>query len=215
MYQLSLRTGLLLGMLLLLLVSPRIASAEGGTVVRLEPEVLTLRPGETGEVVIRVEGVTDLAGAEVHLEYDADLLEVVDADPETEGVQIAHGGFLPADFVAQNQVDLQEGRIDYAVARMPPHEPVSGDGPLATVTLRAKGKGEGTLALQMVLLADPNGSPIEVDVAADRVAVAVEASSARPCSPAGALLLSALGLGLLVQSRGVKYLRDVGDEEGL
>lgn len=213
MHQLSVRKGLLLGALLLLLVSPCVASAEGGPVVRLDPEVLTLRPGETGEVVIQVDGVTDLAGAEVHLEYDADLLEVVDADPETEGVQIAHGGFLPADFVAQNQVDLHEGRIDYAVARMPPHEPVSGDGPLATVTLRARGKGEGTLALRTILLADPNGNPIEADVVAGRVAVVVEVSSTRPCSPAGAILLGALGMALLVQSRGRKYLGDVGDGE--
>ncbi|HEY77309.1 MAG TPA: hypothetical protein G4O00_14225, partial [Thermoflexia bacterium] len=90
--------GTVLGVLLFLLIPLHAAFAKGGTVVRLEPEALTLQPGETGEVIVRIEGVTDLAGAEVHLEYDADLLEVVDADPGTEGVQIGHGGFLAADF---------------------------------------------------------------------------------------------------------------------
>ncbi|HHS98075.1 MAG TPA: hypothetical protein ENK08_09320 [Chloroflexi bacterium] len=201
MYQLSLRTGFVLGVVILLVVPLVTAFAAGGTVVRLEPDVLTLQPGETAEVTIRIEGVTDLAGAEVHLEYDADLLEVVDADPETEGVQIAHGGFLPADFVAQNQVDLDAGRIDYAVARMPPHEPASGNGPLASITLRARGQGEGTLVLQDVLLADPNGAPIPAEVAAGRVAIVVESAPLHSCNPAGALLLGALGMGLVAWPR--------------
>jgi hypothetical protein len=192
-----------LGVLLFLLIPLHAAFAKGGTVVRLEPEALTLQPGETGEVIVRIEGVTDLAGAEVHLEYDADLLEVVDADPGTEGVQIGHGGFLAADFVVQNQVDLQAGRIDYAVAQMPPHEPVSGGGPLATVVLRARGEGEGAVVLQTVLLADSSGNAIPTEVAVDRVAVVVGSPTARSCPPAGALFLSALGLGLIVRSKRV------------
>jgi len=194
MHQLPMKGRALLVALIALVGLPRVAAAQGGATIRLEPSTLSLRPGETGEVAIWVEGVTDLAGAEVHLSYDADLLEVVDADPGEEGAQIAHGGFLPADFIAQNRVDLQAGQIDYAVARMPPHEPVDGEGPLATVTLRAKGEGEGMLALQTVILADSNGNPIPVEVSVDRVAVVVRSSSSVPCWPAGALLTGVLGL---------------------
>ena len=88
---------------------------------------------------------------------------------------------------------------------MPPHDPVSGDGSLATISLRAKGEGEGTLVLRSVLLADPDGNPIPAEVTVDRVAVVVGGSSARPCPLAGALFLTALGLGMVVRFRRVGF----------
>ncbi len=202
MQQLSLsRAVLLAGLLLLTAFLPK-AAAQEETIVRLDPPALTLRSGETAEVRILVEGVTDLAGAEVHLAFDPSLVEVVDADSETEGVQIAHGGFLAADFVAQNQVDTAAGTIDYAVARMPPHEPASGSGELAVITLRAAAGGETALTLREVLLADPDGYPIPVEVTSDVVAVTPGSSpSSTTCWPWGAISLSVVALGLLPRVR--------------
>jgi hypothetical protein len=173
MYRLSLILTVLLAGLLPLAacaspattVETEAAEAQAVAAVRLDPAALSL------------ENVTDLAGAEVHLSFDPDVVEVVDADPDEEGIQIAHGGFLDADFVAQNRADPSTGRIDYAVARMPPHEPADGSGPLAVITLRLVGSGEAVLTLQDVLLADPEGYPIPVETVFDTLSVTSSASS--------------------------------------
>lgn len=198
MHELPLKGYGLLGLLALLVVAALVSPslAQEGARVYLEPIALRLERDETAEIAIRVEGVTDLAGAEVHLVYDSDLLEVVDAYPGEEGVQITHAGFLPADFVAQNRAD--GGRIDYAVARMPPHEPVSGDGDLAIITVRAKEKGRGTVAIQSVILADPDGRPIPVEAVTEPVVLTVDGpSDLLACWPAGTLLAAAIGVGLV------------------
>jgi hypothetical protein len=88
-------------------------SAQEGAVVRLEP-----LPGQEGAgaiaVAIHIENATRLYGAEVHLAFDPARLEVQDADPDTEGVQIQAGDFPSPDFVVQNQADNVKGTIDYA-----------------------------------------------------------------------------------------------------
>ncbi len=200
MHQLSVRRWIPV-LVIALLALPMAAAAQGSATVRVEPTVLTLRPGEEGTVRIRIEGVEDLAGAEIHLTYDADVLEVVDADAQMEGLQIAHGDLLAADFIAQNAADPQTGRIDYAVARMPPHTPATGDGVLAVITVRAKGEGEGTLVLRDVLLANSEGYPIPAEVASDVVAVTVRTAPSLPCWPGGAVLLGTLGLYLHARRR--------------
>jgi hypothetical protein len=185
MYRLSLILTVLLAGLLPLAacaspattVETEAAEAQAVAAVRLDPAALSLDEGELAEVRVLVENVTDLAGAEVHLSFDPDVVEVVDADPDEEGIQIAHGGFLDADFVAQNRADPSTGRIDYAVARMPPHEPADGSGPLAVITLRLVGSGEAVLTLQDVLLADPEGYPIPVETVFDTLSVTSSASS--------------------------------------
>jgi hypothetical protein len=121
-----------------------------------------LAAGDVETVDIRVENVTDLAGAEVHLTYDPALLEVVDSDAETDGVQIAHGDFMSPEFVVQNTADGAAGTVDYAIALMSLENAASGDGVLARVTFRGLSKGKTTIAVQGVLLADKDGQPIDV-----------------------------------------------------
>ena len=197
MFQLSLTRKLPLLLLIGLLVTTPVA-AQGGATIRLDPPTVALDPGETAEVTVWLEGVTELAGAEVHLTYDPERVEVVDADPASNGVQIAHGTFLSADFVAQNQADPNAGTIDYAVAQMPPHEPVSGDGPLAVITLRGVAEGEAGLAVQSVLLANQDAQPIPVvvETAAPETTTNPPAAPSFPvaCWPWGMILLGAAGI---------------------
>jgi len=143
------------------------ASAQGGTVVRVDPAAATVAAGQTVTVSIRVESVTNLSGAEIHLAFNASLLEVVDADPAVAGVQIANGGMLSPDFVAQNAVDNAAGAIDFAVAQV--GKPgVNGSGALATINFRAKSvAGASPLTFRPtpsvpngVLLVDPASTPI-------------------------------------------------------
>jgi hypothetical protein len=122
-----------------------------------------MAPGDTGTLEIRVENVHQLAGAEVHLTFDPALLEVIDADPSTEGEQIAHGDFLSPDFVAQNIARPGDGTIDYAIASIPVDKAVGGSGVLARISFHALSEGETLVTIRSMLLADPRGQPIETD----------------------------------------------------
>jgi len=146
------------------------ASAQGAQ-LWLDPSSLNLAPGDVKTVSIRVKNVTELAGAEVHLTYDPALLEVVDADAETDGVQIAHGDFLSPEFVVQNTADGTTGAVDYAIALMSLDNAASGDGVLARITFRGLSKGKTTIAVQGVLLADKDGQPIDVETESSQAVV--------------------------------------------
>jgi len=194
--------------------------AQEEAVIQLEPAELTLAPGETGEIAVVVKGVAQLAGAEIHLSYDPGPVEVVDNDPDTNGVQIAHGGFLAADFVAVNRADNQAGSLDYAVARMPPHAPASGSGTLALICLRGVSSGKSKLSIRQVLLADPDGFPIPVQIRSAAALVTVSSgrsSIPKTLLPCGALVLIAAAVivrGLQKVSDRVSYRKDVSQTQG-
>jgi hypothetical protein len=151
-------------------------SAQEGATVRLE----TL-PGQEGAdtvtVAIRIENATRLYGAEVHLAFDQARLEVQDADPDTEGVQIQAGDFPSPDFVVQNQADNVKGTIDYAATQLAPREAVDGSGVLATVTVKGKDKGTSSLTFVGAKLADPDGQEIPSQTVDGRVEIAATAVS--------------------------------------
>ncbi len=225
MFQLSLRmsrAGCLaftaLTMLGVVLAYP--VGAQEEAVIQLKPAELTLAPGEIGEIAVMVEGVALLAGVEIHLSYDPGPVEVVDEDPNADGVQVAHGGFLAADFVAVNRANNQTGSLDYAVARMPPHAPASGSGTLAVIRLRGVSGGRSKLSIRQVLLADPDGFPIPVQVesAASLVTVSSGQSSVpKTLLPCGALILIAAAVivrGLQKVSDRVSYRKDVSQARG-
>jgi LysM repeat protein len=133
--------------------------AQGPTVV-IDPPGREVAVGATTTVDIRIENVSDLFGAEVHLTFDPALLEGVDADAGTAGVQIQPGAFLSPDFTAQNAVDQAAGKIDFAISQMSPRGPVSGSGVLATITFTGKAAGTSPINFVNVILAAPGGIPI-------------------------------------------------------
>ncbi len=148
---LVLRWLLLLSAMALLFVSAAApAMAQGGTVVRLDPSSATVAVGATTVVNVRIENVASLAGAEIHLTYDGNLVDVT---------QIEAGGFPSPDFVAQNS--YANGKVDYAIAQMPQqHQPVNGSGVLLKITFKGKGTGTSPLPFTSVILANSGGSSI-------------------------------------------------------
>jgi hypothetical protein len=142
--------------------------------VRLEPF-----SGQEGAdavtVAIRIENATRLYGAEVHLAFDPAHLEVQDADPDTEGVQIQAGDFPSPDFVVQNQADNVRGTIDYAATQLAPREAVDGSGVFATVTVKGKDKGTSSLTFVGAILANPDGQEIPSQTVDGQVEIAARA----------------------------------------
>lgn len=148
-----------------------IHAAAQGTRMWLDPATLQMATGDESTVDIRVETAVELAGAEIHVGFDSELLEVVDADPSVDGVQIAHGDFLSADFVIQNDAAATAGRIDYAIACIPLDKAVSGEGVLARLTFRAVAEGEAQVTVDRVLLANARGESVEVETGSSLITI--------------------------------------------
>jgi hypothetical protein len=138
--------------------------AQAETAVRPDPQTLGFPPGDTATTSILVEDVTNLFCFELKIAFDPATVEVVDADPDRSGVQIADGDFLSPDWKLQNAVDNEEGRIAYALCQLNPSEPQSGSGALVSVTWRAIGEGTSAMDLHDVLLAAPLGERISTSV---------------------------------------------------
>jgi hypothetical protein len=135
--------------------------ATGATVVRFDLPAMPVAAGSLFAVKVQLDNVSGLAGDEVHISYNPAILEVQDTDPSWTGTQVAMGAFLKPDFVAQNMVDSDEGRISFSAVQLPPNAPVSGSGVLATVTFKAKTGGSSPLEFNVVNLADKSGTPID------------------------------------------------------
>jgi LysM repeat protein len=140
-------------------------------VIRFDPATLALSSGQTGSVNIYIDNVSGLYGAELHFSYNPGVVEVVDANPNTEGVQITIGSFLKADFVAQNQANAGQGTIDLSILQLPPNAAVSGSGVLATITFKGLTAGSSQLVFTTVNLADANAGAISVTPQGGQVTV--------------------------------------------
>lgn len=151
-----------------------------GTAVGIDPAWQRIGPGTTTELTIRIENAVRLYGAEVHLAFDPASLEVQDADPDADGIQLQPGDFPKPDFVVRNQADNVMGTIDYAISQMAPREPIDGSGVLAKITVKTKGEGSSWLAFTEAKLANPDGQQIPAEVLNGEIVVAVGAVSVQP-----------------------------------
>lgn len=150
--------------------------AQEGVTVRPDPLSLEIGTGGTGTVDILVEDVTDLYALEFEITFDPTLVEVVDADPGKQGVQIEAGDFLSPDWLLNNTADNDNGTIAFALCQINPSPPQSGDGVLAIITWRSKGAGTSPLHFAHLLLAAPGG--VEIPASAENGQIAVMSAQA-------------------------------------
>jgi len=141
--------------------------------VSLTTEKDTLNVGETTQVIVTIEDINGLYGADLRLNFTPDTLKTVDSDDEEKGVQIAAGELLAADVIAQNQADATTGSIIYAACQLAPHEAVSGSGTLATITFQGKAAGPGTITLSQILLATVDGEEIPATIQTESITLSV------------------------------------------
>jgi len=155
--------GLLVSLLFTMLPGTVLAQA---TRVIVQPGSQTIAVGETATVTIRIENVTGLIAAEVHLTFTPGIVQVVDADANTVGIQVAPGDIFAGKnaFTAQNVANNTNGTIDYAIAVLGVSEPgVTGSGDLIRVTFRGSAQGLTAIAFSTtnpVLLAGQGGATI-------------------------------------------------------
>ena len=134
-----------MAVLALLAIARLVLSAEAAApTVSLGNAVLEVAAGQTAPLSVAVADVQDLYGFEIHLRFDPAVVQVADADPGKDGIQVAAGDFLSADFVAQNQANNQVGSIDYAVTQVNPKEPRSGSGTLLVIQFQGGAAGRAS-----------------------------------------------------------------------
>lgn len=137
------------------------AAAQVQTTIQVIPQTVKVKTGRDVTVELLIDQVSDLYGAQLHLTFDPQVVEVVDADPAQEGVQIEPGTVPSPDYVVQNKADNRAGTIDYALTQLPPRDPASGAGVMARVTFRGKMVAVSEVRFDRYMLANNQGGSIE------------------------------------------------------
>ncbi len=144
--------------------------------VSVDPDSASVVVGSTVDVAVRIDDASNLYSAAFHLTFDPALLEVVDADPSRDGVQIFPGTFPgpsqgPGDVVT-NAADNTAGTVDYDFTLIDPAPVANGSGVLATIRFRGKAVGTSALTLSGATLWDPLKDPIAASSSDGSVEVA-------------------------------------------
>lgn len=175
------------------------AAQTGAAGLRVEPESLNLAAGETQTVTIVIQDAAEVYGIDARAAFDPALIEVVDANPARDGVQMTPGAFPQPDFVALNLADNAAGALRYAVTQVNPTPPATGGGVVFSFQVRGRANGVSPLRLVVVEMANRSGELLSVTTddgaitvtggqppAATGVAVTIPAEGALPAATANA-----------------------------
>jgi len=158
--------------------------------VSVDPDSASVVVGSTVDVAVRIDDASNLYSAAFHLTFDPAVLEVVDADPSRDGVQIFPGTFPgpsqgPGDIVT-NAADNTAGTVDYDFTLLDPAPVANGSGVLATIRFRGKAVGSSALTLSGATLWDPLNDPIPAgssDGSVEVAEAAVDTPTAAAATP--------------------------------
>lgn len=160
--------------------------AQGATSVTVSPASSELACDATQVVDIRINNVENLFGVDVRISFDANVLEVVDADPNATAVNITPGD-LP--MVANNQGMIQTNRADndggivsYAAIRVNPAPAQSGSGVIVQIKFKGKASGTSDIKLDSVMLANQSAGPIAANLSDGSISVTCDGQP-RPTRP--------------------------------
>jgi hypothetical protein len=112
----------------------------------------------TPKTALRISKVTNFQALEFQLQFNPRIVQVVDANPNKAGVQIAPGNIFNSqqNFIAVNEVDQNAGFIDFAGVIISP-QGFSGAGALVEITWTNAGSGISQLTLSQVKVAGAGG----------------------------------------------------------
>ena len=146
-----------------------------GPTVSVGAGVLSLAPGETLPVSVKIADIQNVYGFEMEFKFDPSVVQVVDADPNAPGVQLLPGDFLSSDLIVRNSANNAAGAIQYAVTQLNPSVPKSGSGTLFTLNIEAGTAGKsGRIEVVKALFATRDGELIPVAASSGEVVVAAQ-----------------------------------------
>lgn len=110
----------------------------------------SLKAGQTADLPIILQTNQEVtSGIDIALAYNTNVLEIVDADPAVEGIQIAATDVF--DFVQVNRVDPAKGIIRFSAGQRPTSELVeAAEQTVATIKVRAKAAGSSVMNFDFV-----------------------------------------------------------------
>lgn len=127
------------------------------------PEQVQAAVGDTFDVAVEVVDVADLYAIDILVAYDPQAVEVIDQDPELEGIQVKLGTLLDPGFVIFNLADNSLGRLRMVMTQLNPSTPKNGTGTLVVITFKAKApSADSKVEVLAAQLASPAGSNIPV-----------------------------------------------------
>ncbi len=131
---------------------------DGGALVRTNPPVLEIGEGQIETLQILLVNANNVYGMDLQARFDPAVVEVVDADPKQDGVQMTPGDFLKADFVVRNNADNKVGTLHYVVTQLNPTPPANGEGVILTIQFLGKVSGvKAELTFVSIQIADRRG----------------------------------------------------------
>lgn len=160
----------LLLVLAALLPGSSYAKPAGPAIVRTDPPVAQVAVNGTVTVNLYIQDVVSMYGADVRFTFDPEIIQVVDAQPGTAGIQITPlSSFLKPDYVVRKKAcngadpadpECTGGLVWYASTQVNPSQPVTGSGPIASVTFRRIKEGDATLTWIYSKVVEKTGATI-------------------------------------------------------
>ena len=123
-------------------------------------ESFEVSPGSTVQVPVSIRNVNALYGIDITLQFDPEILEVVDMNTAMDGIQVGLGQFLDPGLLLFNNADNEEGSIRFTMSQYNPSEPKSGEGILLLITFKGIEEGQSPLTISSVVLSTGEGVEI-------------------------------------------------------
>ncbi len=127
--------------------------------LQFSPASIAMEVGASAPLTVAVSDAVDLYGIQFELEFDEQVLRVVDAQAGNSGVQIGSGDCPQADFTVRNQADNASGNITFAATQLNPTPACSG-GTVAEIEFECLAAGRSAIIWNSVLLADFEGAAL-------------------------------------------------------
>lgn len=136
------------------------ALADAPPQVEIWPNRVQVFTGGVGTTQIRLNGADGVQAVEIELKFDPALIQVEDADPDAEGVQVTVNPQLAGDGVkvTRNTADNTTGRVELQLTGLPPD--IAGQH-LASIIWLGVQPGVAELSLPLARLTGADGVPLD------------------------------------------------------
>ncbi|MHB0878654.1 MAG: cohesin domain-containing protein [Anaerolineae bacterium] len=156
------------------------AAQQAEAVVSVVASEATLAPGETATVVVQVSGVANLYGVDVALAFDPTLIEIVDADSVSAGVQVVAWPSLTQQqrnsiWTIFRDASNQDGTARVAMTLMAPAQPISGSTQILAMTVRALAEGTVEITVTSSDLSTEDGEAIAHSIVGESIEITTPA----------------------------------------
>ncbi len=157
------------------------AQEEQEVYVYPDPIELEVGEGEIASLAVVIEDGQEVFSIDLRATFDPAVIEVIDADPTKDGVQVSPGTLPPPDTVTRNSVDNATGTIRYTAAKKVTTSAGSSVGAAFSLQVRGKEAGqESWFIIELAEIKNRQGYPFAVLI--DSGLISVVEPSAQPAT---------------------------------